>query len=411
MKAKYSILSAALLCIGGAALLTSCADGDDFDYGKNGLLLSGTERVSMQKFTVEDTPVSYDITAKATRVVESDVHLTVAIDAAKLDEYNALNGTSYACVPESSVRLADTQLTIAAGQAVSTATTVSIVSTEEFADGVSYVIPVTIQSATGAGVDVIEASRTLFLRVSRVFNFHHLKWTAGGSSNFIFDASKHVDLPAYTVQFKFRGDGFGSAGNIQRVLAVEGPGEEQANMFRFGESGSAGGDILQWVAPGGGLFSGTHFAAGRWYLLTAVYDGSDFKMFVDDATAPDATLSAPGKPSQFQRFELGMSWGGYTGSQHYNGRLAEVRVWNKALSTSAIATGLCGVDPQSEGLVAYWKLDQAEGTTIFDATGHGYDMDWTQTSRDIRENGVMQATPDAAQGLQWGIDDNNKCAQ
>ena len=46
---------------------------------------------------------------------------------------------------------------------------------------------------------------------------------------------------------------------------------------------------------------------------------------------------------------------------------------------------LCGVDSQSEGLVAYWKMNEGEGHIFKDATGHGYDMDWTNTAREINE--------------------------
>ena len=35
---------------------------------------------------------------------------------------------------------------------------------------------------------------------------------------------------------------------------------------------------------------------------------------------------------------------------------------------------LCGVDPQSEGLVAYWKFNEGAGNVITDQTGHGNDI-------------------------------------
>ena len=56
-------------------------------------------------------------------------------------------------------------------------------------------------------------------------------------------------------------------------------------------------------------------------------------------------------------------------------------------------------------------MNQSEGTTIYDVSGNGYDMDWTQTKRDTRENGVLVDTPTAAKYLHWGIDDNNKCSE
>lgn len=410
MNIKHSIIAAALLMTGAAAL-TGCSDGDDFDYDKNGLLLTGTEKVNVQKFVVEDTPAAYSITVQATKKVAQDVKLTVALDPSLVDTYNEANGSSYYPIPESCVQLENSELTISAGSAISTATNVRVVSTEDFVEGRSYLVPVTIKQVSGGDAEVIESSRTLYLRISRVINFHHLSYDSQASSNFIFSDDKMVNLPAYTIQFKFWSNGFGNVGNIKRVLAIEGKDEQEANMFRFGENGSAGGDILQWVLPGGRAFSSTHFAANRWYLITCTYDGAAFNMYVDDNPTPDATASGSGKVTPFQRFELGMSWGGYYSSQYFSGRLAEIRLWNRALAPSEIATGMCGVDSKSEGLVAYWKMNQSEGTTIYDVSGNGYDMDWTQTKRDTRENGVLVDTPNAANYLHWGIDDNNKCSE
>lgn len=404
-------MSAAFMAMAGGALFTGCSDGDDFDYNKNGLLIVGTEKVAVQKLVVEDTPSSYPITIQSTKKVDSDVKIALSIDTSLVSKYNAENGSAYYPIPLSCVQLESSEVSIAAGSAVSTSTSVKVVSTEDFVEGRSYMIPVTIKSVSGGDVDVVEASRTIFIRISRVINFHHLTYNSEASSNFIFEDNQEVDLSQYTIQFKFYSDGFGNVGNIKRVMAIEGKDENEANMFRFGENGSAGGDILQWVLPGGRAFSATHFSAKKWYLVTCTYDGSDFKMYVDDTPTPDATASGSGKVTPFQRFELGMSWGGYYSSQYFSGRLAEIRLWTKALSPSEIATGLCGVDVNSDGLLAYWKMNQASGTTILDVTGHGYDMDWTKTKRDTNESGNLTDTPNAFLGLSWGIDDNNKCAE
>lgn len=404
-------MSAAFMALAGGALFTSCSDGDDFNYDKNGLLIVGTEKVAVQKLVVEDTPSSYPITIQSTKKVDSDVKITLSIDTSLVSKYNAENGASYYPIPLSCVELESNDVTISEGSAISSSTNVKVTSTEDFVEGRSYMIPVTIKSVSGGDVDVIEASRTIFIRISRVITFHHMTYTSSASSNFIFEDNQRVDLSQYTIQFKLWSNGFGSVGNIKRFLSIEGKNEDEANMFRFGENGSAGGDILQWVLPGGRAFSATHFSANKWYLVTCTYDGSDFKMYLDDTPTPDATASGSGKVTPFQRFELGMSWGGYYSSQYFSGRLAEIRLWNKALSPSEIATGLCGVDVNSEGLIAYWKMNQASGTTILDVTGNGYDMDWTKTKRDTNESGNLTDTPSAANGISWGIDDNNKCSE
>ena len=273
--------------------------------------------------------------------------------------------------------------------------------------------PVTIKNVTGSGAELIDASKTIYLKISRVINFYSLENDYRASSNFVFEDSQMEDLTNYTIEFKVYPQtlGTGTAGDnqIQRVLAVEGAKEEEANMFRFGESGLQR-NQLQWILPGGRAASNTLFSNNKWYLVSCTYDGSNFVMYVNGVK--DVEAAGSGKHTPFQRFEYGMSWGGgYPSGQFFNGRLAEVRVWNRALGASEIVGGLCGVDPKSEGLVAYWKMNQQSGTTILDVTGHGYDMDWTKSKRDKRENGVMADTPDAANYLKWIYDENNKCAQ
>jgi len=407
---RFSII--AMLC--GVALLTtasltSCnSDGDDFDYDKAGLLISGTEEVPVQSFTVDELPSAYAVTVKATRKCSEKVTIRLGIDTSLVRQYNATNGTSYYPIPLSCVQLTDSEVTIDEGAAVSTAAQVKVVSTDDFVEGCTYVIPVTIQQVSGEQEEIIESSRTIFLRITRIITFYSLENNYNASSNYIFPDDKRVDLSKYTIEFKFYSYKFGNVGDIKRVLAIEGKNEEEANMFRFGENGSAGGDILQWVLPGGRAFSTTHFQTNRWYLISCTYDGSTFRMYVDGVE--DAQASGSGKVTPFQRFELGMSWGGYRRSQFFDGRIAEVRLWNRALTANEISTGLASVNAQSNGLVAYWKMNETEGHIFHDATGHGYDMDWTDTWRDDKENGVMVAH-DYSQYIKFVCDENNKAEQ
>ena len=392
-----------------ALSLAACnSEGDKFDYGKVGLLITGTEQVPVQRFTVDELPSTYAVTVKATRRTASDVIVRLAIDTALVRTYNAQHGTAFYAVPLSSVKLENNEVTIRQGEALSTTAQVKVVSTDDFIEGVTYVIPVTIQQVIGDGGEVIESSRTLLLQISRIISFYSLENNQNASSNYIFPDEKMVNLSNYTIEFKVFSYRFGKVGDIKRVLAIEGKNEEEANMFRFGENGSAGGDILQWVLPGGRCFSSTHFKTNRWYLVSCTYDGATFKMYVDGVE--DAQASGSGKVTPFQRFELGMSWGNYRNSQFYQGRLCEVRVWDRALTASEIAMGFAGVNAHSDGLVAYWKMNEGEGHIFHDATGHGYDMDWTDTWRDDREDGVL-VPHDYSQYIRWVKDDNNKVVQ
>ena len=412
MNKIFQLFSVAAVAVSAMAL-TGCTDGDDFNYDRNGLLITGTESSPLQKFVVEDTPASYPITVSSTKKVDSEVDLTIAIDTTLVAQYNKVNGTNYYAIPDGAVKLSGTSLKIKAGEAISSAANVEMTSTDNFKEGRTYMIPVTIKSAKGGTEDVIDASRTIYLRVSRVLNFYSLENDYQASSNYIFEDSKAVDLPKYTIEFKVYpynlGTGIAADNQIQRVLSIEEKDEAQANMFRFGESGTAR-NCLQWILPGGRAFSSTLFSNNKWYLVSCTYDGNDYVMYVDGVK--DAQASSPGKVLKFQRFELGMSWGGgYPSGQFFHGRICEVRVWNRVLPVSEIKGGIAGVDPKSNGLVAYWKMNQASGTTILDVTGNGYDMDWTKSQRDINESGKLTATPDAANHIKFVKDDKNKVSQ
>lgn len=399
-----------ILLFAAIALLIACdSEGDKFDYQKVGLLITGTEQMPVQRFTVDELPATCAVTVKATRKCEKAVTVRLAIDTSLVRTYNAQHGTAYYPVPMSAVSLDDSEVVIEAGDALSTAAQVRVLSTDDFIEGATYVIPVTITQVSGEGqAEVIESSRTIFLQISRIISFYSLENNYQASSNYIFPDDKMVNLTNYTIEFKVYSYKFGKVGDIKRVLAIEGKNEEEANMFRFGENGSAGGDILQWVLPGGRCFSETHFKTNRWYLISCTYDGATFKMYVDGVE--DAQASGSGKSTPFQRFELGMSWGNYRSGQFFSGRLCEVRLWNRALTASEIATGIAGVNAHSDGLVAYWKMNEGEGHIFHDATGHGYDMDWTDTWRDDREDGNL-VPHDYSQYIRWIKDDNNKVVQ
>ena len=272
------IVAAVLIALAFAA----CdSEGDKFDYQKVGLLITGTEQVPVQRFTVEDLPAACAVTVKATRRCSKAVTVRLAIDTALVRSYNAKHGTAYYPVPASAVTLENSEVTIPEGEALSSSAQVKVLSTDDFIEGATYVIPVTISQVEGDGGEVIESSRTIFLQISRIISFYSLENSQQASSNYIFPDDKMVNLTNYTIEFKVYSYRFGNVGNIKRVLSIEGKNEEEANMFRFGENGSAGGDILQWVLPGGRCFSSTHFKTNRWYLVSCTYDGSTFKMYVD----------------------------------------------------------------------------------------------------------------------------------
>ena len=397
---KFGILAACAFAFAG------CVEGDFFEPSPEGVVMTGTDINPMIKFAVEGEDATYPVTVSATGPVSEDVRVSIKIDNSLVESYNKAYRTSYYALPDNATKLTTNEVVIEKGKTSSETSLFSIVSRDAFQDGRIYVVPVTITAVKGGGIDVVEASRTLYIRLATIMEFASLDISNYSMySNFIFPDEKAMELPTYTYESKCMIHQYHAGSEpISRLCSFTAKDESRSMMLRFGENGQ---DInsLQIVSPGGNIISKTRFAVGNWYTLSLTFDGTALRFYVNGVL--DSELGADCS-NVFQRFELGMSWESYPAKQYFNGRVAEIRVWDRALSASEIQLGLCGVAPHSEGLRAYWKMNDGEGHIFHDATGNGYDMDWSNTVRDNKGNGALNPFDNSAY-VKWLEDDKNRC--
>lgn len=390
--------------IGMIALSACNSEGDKMDYGKNHAYVTGTDSYAVVKFKVDDTPSSYALTVNTSYKVDKNTTIKYAIDNDALDKFNREQGTSFVALPAENYTLSATEAQIEAGTSYTSPISVTITSTEGLRDELVYAIPVTIVDA--GGLDILEAQRTIYLQIARTIQFTALDLSNTGMySNFIFD--EPIELANYTYEVKFYSEQWHSIARLMNFCEAD---ESNQSMFRFGEGGYPV-NSLQWVNPNGvdNLVTNTTFDTNRWYTISVTYDGATFSIYVDGVKDRDTNGSVG--TIKFQRIELGMSWTNYPGQQWFRGRIAELRVWDRALSPAEIQSNLCGCDPQADGLRAYWKLNEGDGHIFHDSTGNGHDMDWSKTKREKREGAGLADTPEAANNVAWTNDDRNKCAQ
>jgi hypothetical protein len=114
---------------------------------------------------------------------------------------------------------------------------------------------------------------------------------------------------------------------------------------------------------GGSLLkNNTALTTQNWYLVTAVYDGSTKKIYLNgqlDSTI-GSTSGSIGTSSSFYLGDYGANLNPYAGS------LDEVRIYNRALSPDEVQD-LYNYTP---GPVAHWKLDENTGTSAADASSN-----------------------------------------
>lgn len=395
---KYTLAVAAVL------VLAACSK-DGITPGQDVIVMNGTSVNTLVSFGIEDTvPVTYPVSVLSTGKVSEDVKVEIAIDNSLVESYNKANRTALYALPETDIELDSSYVTIPKGKASSAVNHLTLKSLANFEAGKTYMVPVTIKS-TSSGT-VLEAERTIYIRIAQTVIHSSIDINnANFSSNYIFPDDLAVNLSNYTFEIKIYPYSWnGMTPNLSRLCAFEDKNEKNALLYRFGEK--EGEDRLQVMTPGGNVVSNTKYQLNRWTMISVVYDGSAVALYNDGVF--DVSTASTSGATTFQRVELGMSWTSYCSSQLYHGRVAEIRVWDKALSASEIKGGLCGVASDSEGLVAYYRFDESGGSIFKDATGHGYDMDWSKSVREVTE-GAGLVTQDKSAYIVRVKDDNNKC--
>ncbi len=388
MKIKYNSLLLSTLMIGVIAIVfVNCKKYKEY---KDVILMTGTETSKVAKFTVEGVPSSFAVSATATGKVSEDITVSFAVDTSLVAAYNTERSANYYAAPTGSYEVSGNSGVIKTGTNVSDPITIRITSLGDFVDGRTYIIPVTIKSVTGP-LEVLEASRTIYLKVARVTQFTSVDIS---NPNFYDSDTFPTTLPnitAFTFEVKCYVSSWHTGSPPISRLCNWGPVDQHLfNLLRFGEAGSQQ-NQLQWINSSGSCFSTTLFSLNKWYTISCVYNGSSCKLYVDGDL--DNSFDATGQVYELGAIELGMSYAGYQTSQRFLGRIAEIRFWNRVLSKTEIQEGLCGVDAASNGLVGYWKLNEGSGKTFFDRTGNGRNMVWNKAP------------------VVWNTASDNKCAQ
>jgi hypothetical protein len=396
------------------------------DFGDPVILVTGTEVGPIVKFAVENTPAEYLVTATSTYKATEDIKVTFGLDTAAVGNYNKEHRTTYFAVPAAAIDIQDLERVIKAGTSTSTAVSVKVISTSPLIDGRSYLIPLSIKMTSGGNMRVLESSRTIFLRIARIINFAALSMnnatgpTTGSpgtrgrfNASALFDTQNPAILPNYTLEIKsliyaFRGgDGNTNPQPIQTLIHWTNLAENTTVGLRYGELGNPN-NSLQIFGKLGSAFA-YNFNPMQWYTISIAYDGNKGVMYVDGNVVAELTASMV---MEFSRLNIGQNWGGYDTRQYVNGRISEIRVWSRALTASEIKLNLCGADPNANGLLAYWKLNEGSGSKFFNSSSQGakYDMDWTNVWWDNAGNGTL-VNANKSQYVTWTNDALNKCSQ
>lgn len=274
-----------------------------------------------------------------------------------------------------------------------------------------YVLPMTIASA--GGMEVLESARTVYFIFSKASlinvvadmqnNLAYPEWTA--------DTEAVKDMPAFTMEALIYANSFDR--NISTIMGIE-----DVFLVRVGDAGIPKNQLQVAFAkkvleesndPQRGKIPSSadsrfNLKPFRWTHIAVTFDRGTIAVYVDGKLKETGRAEVAGVLIEEINFAIPHSdetegkprcfWLGHSyrlisdGDEMYHerrfdGKMSEVRIWNKALTAEEInaENHFYKIDPASEGLVAYWKFDdRVPGKTVKDYGPYGFDL---TTERDV----------------------------
>lgn len=314
------------------------------------------------KSTIEvdgDAAISIDLKSRLTSSKDVDVDIVYAIaDESAVTEYNDKYGTQLE--PLKGAKLLNASAHIKAGDIYSDAVKISIDDVSVVEEGKSYLLPVQIVSSTSASISGADMTYFIVKKPVKIFNVGN------------FSYRNYVTVPL-TANNKFTSCTYEALINVSRfpgnatIMGCEG-----VMILRIGDSPTVASNQVQ--VAGKVDFLGPKLEAGKWYHIALVCDGpkGTATIYLNGEKASEAGLAAMPETlvTGTEGFSVGLVPGFKWGERPFYGMMSEVRLWTVPRTANQIKENMLSVDPTSEGLLAYYKLNQ---DPVKDASSNGMD--------------------------------------
>ena len=309
--------------------------------------------------------------------VEEDITGVLVADTALVANFrNEYMMQDAVVLPLSCCTIDNPEVTILKGSNASAPATITFKNLGKLNRKLVYVMPVALKNVTD--INVI-ASKTVVYYVFKgaalinvVCNFTNNRAGAKEWKT----PEKFTNMTQFTAECLVRQN---VAGRLISTLM----GVESHYLLRIGDAGVPD-TQLQIAASPNQTNSDMNFTLGKWTHVACVFDNGYTTVYFDGKKVLDRASSGLSRvtwgaygsdknETSGRYFWLSYS---YASDRYLDGEMAEVRIWNRCLSEEEINadTHFYTVDPESEGLAAYWKMDDGAGTVLNDSSPNGNDL-------------------------------------
>lgn len=347
----------------GALLLTGCNNAE-YDTLSNQayILQTNTNANSSLKLTVGAEVATTTLNVRLSDVANVESRYRLVYDTAVVNEYNRLNETPYASLPQESFSLSSEETTIEAGASVSTPITLTVPPYSEAlkASGKKYAIGFRLENTSGNASVLPSGSKIVYILDQVVIQpVVVLDQSHYVSQNLV----KNYPLTEWTVEMNINKHILYTEVGRGNNQAIFGAGPDEI-YIRFGDAPIEG-NRLQIKTQGTQMNSLALFNEHTWYHLAFVCTGTKLYLYVNGQL--DNSMDLPGKTTNVNSINICSPSTYWLGNAMYS----EVRFWQRARSQAEIANNMYACDPTTPGLITYYKMNEGEGYSFRDASGNG----------------------------------------
>lgn len=363
--------------VGFSMAFAGCQETEDnTQHYDNKLFISAKSFTENVLFKKGDTSVKSGITVAIAKPVEHTIKVTVAPEPELLSTYKlAYYDDNAVILPTEHYSMPETSTAINPGNVSGPALPIEFINIGELELKTTYVLPVTITSVEGIGM--LQSAKTYYYvfhgasLINTVCNINRNRAYPSWKDGKIFD-----NLTENTLEILIKGNSFPN--QLNTLMGIEGN-----YLLRLGDAGVPSNQLQVATSAKNLTNADLQFESGKWYHIAVTFNKGAIKVYIngveklsESVSKSSVSLGAPhsdessGKP---RCFWIGYS---YDHNRFFDGVVSEARIWNRALSASEIqaVNHFYTVDPASEGLIAYWKFNDASGKEAKDYSVNGNNL-------------------------------------
>lgn len=362
---KNYILLTYLIC---ACLLFSCTDDNNYTID-NAVYFPQAAQGGGVSMSIDNAGGSFQLEIQRLKANSDDIQLSIVIDTTILNQYNVEKDMDFLPLPSKFINLEEEIITIPKGQFIeSIDLNVKIDST--FNNTRKYAIPLRISSVKGS--QALEGSETLLIFVSQLIETT-VPLIVGAQVDIQTMKDKPIESPTWSVEVLFQPiySTVGVNNWVGYVLRHDLTAKKNQIFSRFcGDIAAAGNGLAQRymikTPCEKQLYSNLDMEKDVWAHVALTCDGETYKLYMNGNLHSSAAV---GDPSISYFNEI------FVGHNARRGYLSEFRVWSVVRSEGQLRSNMYIVDPTTEGLEVYYRLNETSGSTLKDLSGnerHGF---------------------------------------